>query len=133
MSTPTGSSATSAAIPTIHTAIGVGYGLERFAMLRYGIDDIRKVDVAASRDGGGCGPLVGRVRPKQLDGAGFSGAIWPEYGGDAARLQPERDVGERDNFAIFLGNSSQLGNHGCTFVEVHMICERRVGGGRVTD
>ena len=26
--------------------MGVGYGLERFAMLRYGIDDIRKVDVA---------------------------------------------------------------------------------------
>jgi RNA polymerase sigma-70 factor (ECF subfamily) len=31
--------------PKIHTAIGVGYGLERLAMLRYGIDDIRKVDV----------------------------------------------------------------------------------------
>jgi RNA polymerase sigma factor (sigma-70 family) len=30
--------------PATHTAIGVGYGLERFAMLRYGIDDIRKVD-----------------------------------------------------------------------------------------
>jgi RNA polymerase sigma factor (sigma-70 family) len=32
--------------PTRHTAIGVGYGLERLAMLRYGIDDIRKLDVA---------------------------------------------------------------------------------------
>jgi phenylalanyl-tRNA synthetase alpha subunit len=32
--------------PTIHTAIGIGYGLERLAMLRYGIDDIRKVDVS---------------------------------------------------------------------------------------
>ena len=32
--------------PRIHTAIGVGYGLERFAMVRYGIDDIRKIDVA---------------------------------------------------------------------------------------
>ena len=32
--------------PTRHTAMGVGYGLERFAMLRYGIDDIRKIDVA---------------------------------------------------------------------------------------
>jgi phenylalanyl-tRNA synthetase alpha chain len=32
--------------PTQHIAVGVGYGLERFAMLRYGIDDIRKVDVA---------------------------------------------------------------------------------------
>jgi len=32
--------------PKIHTAIGVGYGLERLAMLRYGIDDIRKVDVS---------------------------------------------------------------------------------------
>jgi RNA polymerase sigma-70 factor (ECF subfamily) len=32
--------------PRRHTAIGVGYGLERIAMLRYGIDDIRKVDVA---------------------------------------------------------------------------------------
>jgi len=32
--------------PATHTAIGVGYGLERFAMLRYGIDDIRKLDVS---------------------------------------------------------------------------------------
>jgi RNA polymerase sigma-70 factor, ECF subfamily len=32
--------------PVQHTAMGVGYGLERFAMLRHGIDDIRKVDVA---------------------------------------------------------------------------------------
>jgi RNA polymerase sigma-70 factor (ECF subfamily) len=32
--------------PARHIAIGVGYGLERIAMLRYGIDDIRKVDVA---------------------------------------------------------------------------------------
>jgi RNA polymerase sigma-70 factor (ECF subfamily) len=32
--------------PHTHTAIGVGYGLERFAMVRYGIDDIRKIDVA---------------------------------------------------------------------------------------
>jgi RNA polymerase sigma-70 factor, ECF subfamily len=32
--------------PQRHVAMGVGYGLERFAMLRYGIDDIRKVDVA---------------------------------------------------------------------------------------
>jgi RNA polymerase sigma-70 factor, ECF subfamily len=32
--------------PAIHSAIGVGYGLERFAMLRYGIDDIRKVERA---------------------------------------------------------------------------------------
>ena len=32
--------------PTRHAAIGVGCGLERLAMLRYGIDDIRKVDVA---------------------------------------------------------------------------------------
>lgn len=31
--------------PAVHTAVGVGYGLERFAMVRYGIDDIRKVDV----------------------------------------------------------------------------------------
>ena len=31
--------------PKRHTAIGVGYGLERLAMLRYGIDDIRKLDV----------------------------------------------------------------------------------------
>jgi phenylalanyl-tRNA synthetase alpha chain len=31
--------------PATHTAMGVGYGLERVAMLRYGIDDIRKVDV----------------------------------------------------------------------------------------
>ena len=32
--------------PRRHTAIGVGYGLERFAMVRYGIDNIRKIDVA---------------------------------------------------------------------------------------
>jgi phenylalanyl-tRNA synthetase alpha chain len=32
--------------PSRYTAVGVGYGLERFAMLRYGIDDIRKVDVS---------------------------------------------------------------------------------------
>jgi phenylalanyl-tRNA synthetase alpha subunit len=32
--------------PAQHTAMGVGYGLERFAMLRYGIDDIRKIDLA---------------------------------------------------------------------------------------
>ena len=31
--------------PERHVAAGVGYGLERLAMLRYGIDDIRKVDV----------------------------------------------------------------------------------------
>jgi RNA polymerase sigma-70 factor (ECF subfamily) len=33
--------------PKRHTAIGVGYGLERLAMLRYGIDDIRKLDIAS--------------------------------------------------------------------------------------
>jgi RNA polymerase sigma-70 factor (ECF subfamily) len=32
--------------PARHTAIGVGYGLERLAMLAYGIDDIRRVEVA---------------------------------------------------------------------------------------
>jgi len=32
--------------PQRHVAMGAGYGLERFAMLCYGIDDIRKVDVA---------------------------------------------------------------------------------------
>jgi phenylalanyl-tRNA synthetase alpha chain len=32
--------------PANQIAIGVGYGLERLAMLRYRIDDIRKVDVA---------------------------------------------------------------------------------------
>jgi hypothetical protein len=32
--------------PGRHIAVGAGYGLERIAMLRYGIDDIRKVDVA---------------------------------------------------------------------------------------
>lgn len=30
------------------TAIGVGYGLDRLAMLRYGIDDIRKVELAGT-------------------------------------------------------------------------------------
>ena len=33
--------------PARHVAIGVGYGLERIAMLRYGIDDARKIDVAS--------------------------------------------------------------------------------------
>src|SRR5262245_18844109 len=33
--------------PKRHVAMGVGYGLERLAMLRYGIDDIRKLDVAS--------------------------------------------------------------------------------------
>jgi len=32
--------------PAVHRAIGVGYGLERLAMLRYGIDDIRKIEAA---------------------------------------------------------------------------------------
>ena len=32
--------------PSIHTAIGVGHGLERLAMLRFGIDDIRKISEA---------------------------------------------------------------------------------------
>jgi len=32
--------------PDRHTAVGVGYGLERVAMLRYQIDDIRKIEVA---------------------------------------------------------------------------------------
>ena len=32
--------------PAKHTAIGVGHGLERLAMLRFGIDDIRKVEAA---------------------------------------------------------------------------------------
>ena len=33
--------------PNRHAAVGVGCGLERLAMLRYGIDDIRKIDVAS--------------------------------------------------------------------------------------
>ncbi len=33
--------------PSRYSAAGVGYGLERIAMIRYGIDDIRKVDVAS--------------------------------------------------------------------------------------
>ena len=33
--------------PSRHIAVGVGYGLERLAMLRYRIDDIRKVDVSS--------------------------------------------------------------------------------------
>jgi phenylalanyl-tRNA synthetase alpha chain len=33
--------------PERQLAVGVGYGLERLAMLRYGIDDIRRVDVAS--------------------------------------------------------------------------------------
>jgi phenylalanyl-tRNA synthetase alpha subunit len=32
--------------PERHTAVGVGHGLERLAMLRYGIDDIRKIETA---------------------------------------------------------------------------------------
>jgi len=33
--------------PATHTAAGAGYGLERLAMLRYGIDDIRRIEVAS--------------------------------------------------------------------------------------
>jgi RNA polymerase sigma-70 factor (ECF subfamily) len=33
--------------PARHTAVSVGYGLERLAMLRYGIDDIRRVEIAS--------------------------------------------------------------------------------------
>jgi RNA polymerase sigma-70 factor, ECF subfamily len=33
--------------PDRHRAVGVGYGLERLAMLRFKIDDIRKIDVAS--------------------------------------------------------------------------------------
>jgi phenylalanyl-tRNA synthetase alpha subunit len=32
--------------PVRHVAVGAGYGLERLAALRYGIDDIRKIDAA---------------------------------------------------------------------------------------
>lgn len=32
--------------PAHHTAVGIGYGLERLASVRYGIDDIRKIDSA---------------------------------------------------------------------------------------
>jgi hypothetical protein len=32
--------------PAKHVAVGAGYGLERLAALRYGIDDIRKIDAA---------------------------------------------------------------------------------------
>jgi phenylalanyl-tRNA synthetase alpha chain len=32
--------------PARHVAIGIGYGLERLAMLKYDIDDIRKVETA---------------------------------------------------------------------------------------
>ena len=32
--------------PARHTAVGVGHGLERLAMLRYGIDDMRKMEGA---------------------------------------------------------------------------------------
>jgi hypothetical protein len=33
--------------PKVHTAMGIGYGLERLAMLKYGIDDMRTIDVAS--------------------------------------------------------------------------------------
>ena len=33
--------------PARHTAVGVGFGLERLAMLRYGIDDIRKIEISS--------------------------------------------------------------------------------------
>jgi len=31
--------------PGRHVAVGIGYGLERLARLRFDIDDIRKIDV----------------------------------------------------------------------------------------
>ena len=33
--------------PERHIAVGIGQGLERLAMLRYGIDDIRKMDISS--------------------------------------------------------------------------------------
>jgi len=33
--------------PSRYSALGVCYGLERFAMLRYDIDDIRKLEAAS--------------------------------------------------------------------------------------
>jgi phenylalanyl-tRNA synthetase alpha chain len=33
--------------PKRHLAVAVGYGLERLAMLRYHIDDVRKIDMAS--------------------------------------------------------------------------------------
>jgi phenylalanyl-tRNA synthetase alpha subunit len=33
--------------PRRHIAVGVGYGLERLAMVRYRIDDIRTIDMAS--------------------------------------------------------------------------------------
>ena len=44
---PVESSAIWAAIQNAIPQIGIDYGLERLAMLRYGIDDIRKLDVAS--------------------------------------------------------------------------------------
>jgi RNA polymerase sigma-70 factor (ECF subfamily) len=32
--------------PAVHVALGAGHGLERLAMLRYGVDDIRKIEGA---------------------------------------------------------------------------------------
>ena len=32
--------------PARHVAVGIGYGLERLAMLRHGIDDIRRMERA---------------------------------------------------------------------------------------
>jgi phenylalanyl-tRNA synthetase alpha subunit len=32
--------------PATHVAVGIGYGLERLAMLRHGIDDIRRMENA---------------------------------------------------------------------------------------
>jgi phenylalanyl-tRNA synthetase alpha chain len=32
--------------PDLVCAVGVGYGLERLAMLRYRIDDVRKIELA---------------------------------------------------------------------------------------
>jgi phenylalanyl-tRNA synthetase alpha chain len=32
--------------PGRHVAVGAGFGLERLAMMRFGIDDIRKIDIA---------------------------------------------------------------------------------------
>jgi hypothetical protein len=34
------------AAPDLVSAVGVGYGLERLAMLRYRIDDVRKIELA---------------------------------------------------------------------------------------
>jgi phenylalanyl-tRNA synthetase alpha subunit len=60
--------------PSRHIAAGVGHGLERLAMLRYGIDDARKIEGARGRR-----VRTGTTRAKPLPVSGGTGRATCRY------------------------------------------------------